>query len=201
MLQDGTICRVARPACENVFQYRSIYCHYLKWYVNDFYEYLDVFDTHILIKVLFFFLFLLVLNNINIFTWYNSNVNILRNSFGTDLKYVLLEGTFFHPRCDKYPLNIHYCYSLTEAESVTKDCASRPNHLQSSQASLRKCVWILVCVCVGTFHHKKICNISLLIQKSTSINILCLCCDDWPVQKKKFWGTELTWRCSEWNWL
>ena len=30
-----------------------------------------------------------------------------------------------------------YCYPLTEAESVTKDCASRRSRLQSGQASMK----------------------------------------------------------------
>ena len=63
-------------------------------------------------------------------------------SFCRLLKYVVLEGKLCPPQCDTYQLNIHYCCPLTEAESVTKDCASRQNHLQSGQASLRKHVSI-----------------------------------------------------------
>ena len=58
------------------------------------------------------------------------------------LKYVVLEGKLCPPRCDRYLLSIHYCCSLTEVKSVTKDCASRQNCLQSGQASLRKYVLI-----------------------------------------------------------
>ena len=63
-------------------------------------------------------------------------------SFCTVLKYVVLEGKLCPPQCDRYPLSIHYCCPLTEAESVTKDCASRWSHLQNGQASLRKRVWM-----------------------------------------------------------
>ena len=59
-------------------------------------------------------------------------------SFCKVLKYVGLEGKLCPPLCDMYQLNIHCCCPLTEAESVTKDCASRQNHLQNGQASLRK---------------------------------------------------------------
>ena len=41
-----------------------------------------------------------------------------------------------------YLLNIHYYCPLTQAGSVTKDCASRQNRLQSGQATLRKRVSI-----------------------------------------------------------
>ena len=44
------------------------------------------------------------------------------------------------PRCDRYQLNIRYCCPLNEAESVTKECASRRSRLQNGEASLRKCV-------------------------------------------------------------
>ena len=67
---------------------------------------------------------------------------IIVYSFCTVLKYIGLEGKLCPPRCDRYLLNINYSCSLTEAEFVTKDCASRRNHLQSSQVSLRKCVSI-----------------------------------------------------------
>ena len=83
-------------------------------------------------------------------------MKIFRNSFCTKLKDLVLEGIFFHPTCDRYPLNIHYCCPLTEAESVTKDCASGRNHLQSGQASLRKHLSMLGCVCVEMFDHNKI---------------------------------------------
>ena len=63
-------------------------------------------------------------------------------SFCKVLKYVVLEGKLCPPRCDTYLSNIHYCCPLTEAESVTKDCASRRSRLQNGQASLRKHVWI-----------------------------------------------------------
>ena len=63
-------------------------------------------------------------------------------SFCMVLKDIGLEAKLYPPRCHMYLLNIHYCCSLTEAESVTKDCASRRNHLQSGKASLRKCVSI-----------------------------------------------------------
>ena len=64
--------------------------------------------------------------------------HIIIYSFCTVLKYVVLEGKLCPPWCDRYLLNIHYYCPLTEAESVTKDCASRRNHLQSGQASLPK---------------------------------------------------------------
>ena len=41
VLEDRTICNAARQACENVLQYSTIYWHYLKWYVNNFYQYLQ----------------------------------------------------------------------------------------------------------------------------------------------------------------
>ena len=75
-----------------------------------------------------------------IFNCYNSNVIIFQNLFCTQLNYVLLEGKIFPPPYDTYPLNIYYCCPLTEAEYVTKDCASRRSPLQSGQTSLRKCV-------------------------------------------------------------
>ena len=86
-----------------------------------------IWQKYILIEAAFFFLFLLVLNHF-FFTWYKSNVNIFRNSFCTDLKYIFLDGILFHPICDSYPLSIHYYYPLTQAESVTKDSSSRRNH-------------------------------------------------------------------------
>ena len=76
-------------------------------------------------------------------------------SFCKVLKYLVLEGKLCVPLCDRYQLNIHYCCPLTEAESVTKDCASTHSHLQSGQATLQKLVGILSCVCVATFHHNK----------------------------------------------
>ena len=68
--------------------------------------------------------------------------HIIVYSFCKVLKYIGLERKLCPPRCDRYLLNIHYCCPLTEVKSVTKDCASRCNHLQSGQASLRKCISI-----------------------------------------------------------
>ena len=67
---------------------------------------------------------------------------IVLYSFCTVLKYVVLEGKLCPPQCDRYGFNIQYCCPLTEAESVTKDCASRGNDLQSGQATLQKHVSI-----------------------------------------------------------
>ena len=67
---------------------------------------------------------------------------IIVYSFCTLLKDIGLEPKLYPPRCHTYLLNIHYCCSLLEAESVTKDCASRWNRLQSGQSSLRKRVSI-----------------------------------------------------------
>ena len=44
-----------------------IYCHYMKWYVNDVYKFLNLYLTHILIEVVIFFLFSLILNNIYLY--------------------------------------------------------------------------------------------------------------------------------------
>ena len=49
------------------------------------------------------------------------NVNIFRNSFCAELKYVLLEDKVFHPKCDSYLLSIHYCCSLTGARVCDKE--------------------------------------------------------------------------------
>ena len=128
-------------------------------------------------------------------------MNIFQNFLCTLFKYILLEETFFHQRCDRYPLSIDYCCPLTEAESVTKDCASRRNRLQNGQASLRKRVWILGCVCVGTFDHNKntiVCYLSRTILQSISCH--CVATID-QYKKIKLFGTELTWRCNEWNCL
>ena len=145
VFQDGAVCRTARPACEDIFQYSSIYCHYPIWYVNYFYEYLNVYWTHI--YLIDFVILLLFLNNIYIFTLYNSNVNILWNFFCTELKYVLLEGKLFHPRCYSYLLNIHYCYSLTGGRVCnkglcfkTEPCAGRPGQPAKMCLNIRSCV-------------------------------------------------------------
>ena len=103
-----------------------------------------VLDTHILIDVVILLLFL---NNIYIFTLYNSNVNILWNFFCTELKYVLLEGKLFHPRCYSYLLNIHYCYSLTGGRVCnkglcfkTEPCAGWPGQPAKMCLNIRSCV-------------------------------------------------------------
>ena len=48
-------------------------------------------------------------------------MNIFRNYFYTDLKYVLLQGKRFHPRCDRYMLNINYCCPLTGGRVCHKE--------------------------------------------------------------------------------